>query len=399
MKAPVKVLASARSSETLESIRSVLDGVSGIRLELRNGALSDLLQDALLDRRSQMMILDVNLESDSELETLNQIIEQVPSGLPIIATSNVSSLDRVRLLMRLGLADFVPQPIIQEDLLNSIEIAGRQLERGGLLRSQGGHIVGFHRPCGGMGATTLAVQSAFITAQKLGAEPGVCFLDLDLQFGNAGLYLDINSVPNVTDCLVEVERIDAMLVQSVVHRHTAGFDVIPAPDRPVSLEDVPQASLEALLYVLRQEYELVIIDMPPVWNSWTGMVLSNLDAQILVTQLTVPGIRRASKYLELLADNDLGQIPALMVANRYQKGLFAGGIRQKEAEKALGRQFDALVPSDFRSISEAINVGIAVTEVKRRSPIAKSLRKLWDRLLNDLDEASRSQAIVVRHGD
>ena len=88
-----------------------------------------------------------------------------------------------------------------------------------------------------------------------------------------------------------------------------------------------------------------------------------------------------------------------MVANRYQKGLFAGGIRQKEAEKALGRPFDALVPSDFKTISEAINVGIAVTEVKRRSPIAKSLRQLWDRLLKDLDEASQSQAIVLGRGD
>ena len=146
MKAPVKVLASARSHETLDSIRSVLGGVSGIRLELRNGALSDLLQDTLLDRRSQLMILDVNLESDSELETLHQIIDQVPSGLPIIATSNVSSLERVRLLMRLGLADFVPQPIIQEDLLNSIEIAGRQLERGGVVAKPG-------RSCGRVPST------------------------------------------------------------------------------------------------------------------------------------------------------------------------------------------------------------------------------------------------------
>lgn len=396
MKTPVRILASARSEKTLDSIKAVLEGVSGIRLELRNGALSDLLQDALLDRRSQLMILDVNLESDNELETLNQIIEQVPSGLPIIATSSVSSLERVRLLMRLGLADFVPQPIVQEDLLNSIEIAGRQLERGGLLRSQGGHIVGFHRPCGGMGATTLAVQSAFVTAQMLDKQPGVCLLDLDLQFGNAGLYLDIDSVPNVTDCLVEVERIDPMLVQSVVHRHTSGFDVIPAPDRPIRLDDVPLPSLEALIYVLRQRYALVIVDMPPVWTSWTGMVLSNLDAQILVTQMTVPGIRRASKYLDLLAEHDLGQIPALIVANRYQRRLFAGGIRQKEAEKALGRKFDILVPSDFKTISEAINVGISVTEVRRRSPIAKSLRQLWNRLLSDLDEASRSPAIVVR---
>ncbi len=398
MTVPVKILASARSQATLDTIRTALNGVLGVRLELRNGALDDLLQDPLLDRRSQLMILDLDLKSDDELKTLGRIIDLVPSGLPIIATSNVVSLDRVRPLMHLGLADFVPQPIAREDLLNSIEIAGRQLERGGLLRRQGGHIVGFCSACGGMGATTLAVQSAFITAQRLGGGPGVCLLDLDLQFGNAGLYLDVDSGPDVTDCLVEPARIDPILVQSVVHKHAGGFDVIKAPDRLVDLSGVPLPSLQALLYVLRQEYRLVIVDMPRVWASWTDMVMADFDALVLVTQLTVPGIRRARIFLDFLAECDLGQISVLTVANRYDKPLFSEGIRRSEAEVALGRRFDATVPSDFKAISESINAGIAVTEVRRRSAIASNLRKLWDRILVELDQARRSPAVSIRRG-
>ena len=145
MSKPVKILASARSEATQNAIKSALGSVSGVRLEMRNGALTDLLEDKLLDRRSQMMILDVDLQNDSELNTLNQVIEQVPSGLPIIVTANSAEVDRVRLLMRMGLADFIPQPIVEEDLLNSVEVAGRQLERSGLLEHSGGHVISFSR--------------------------------------------------------------------------------------------------------------------------------------------------------------------------------------------------------------------------------------------------------------
>lgn len=386
MSKPVKILASARNEATQSAIRNALGSVSGVRLEMRNGALTDLLEDSLLDRRSQMMILDVDLQNDAELNTLNQVIEQVPTGLPIIVTANSAEVDRVRLLMRMGLADFIPQPIVEEDLLNSVEVAGRQLERSGLLERTGGHVISFSRPCGGMGATSMAVQSAFVVREARRKDYRICLVDLDLQSGNAGLYLDLESSPSVVDCLVEPDRIDLTLVQSMVHRHKGEFDVLPAPERPYPLDKVSTASLETLLHIMRQEYDLIILDTPPVWTGWMDMVLADTDLQFLVTQLTVPGIRLTRRYMDVLDERGLGQLPISIIVNRYSKSRFGGGIKLKEAEHALRHRIGAVLPSDYKTISEAINSGVSVAEVKRRNGITKGLAELLNRALRDLDQ-------------
>jgi pilus assembly protein CpaE len=357
--------------------------------------LRELLPDAGLGRRSERLILDVDLDDEGELSTLNQIVERLPAGLPIIATSKAASLERMRLLMRLGLADFLPQPIVPADLVNSIEVAGRQIARTGPLARHGVVVVGFARPCGGMGATTLAVQSAFIAADRLGTDGRVCLVDLNLQSGNVGLYLDIDPEPDITDCLVNPHRIDPTLVHGVTHRHKAGFDVIAAPDRPSRPDDVAAPALEALLYALRQEYGLVIADLPPLWTAWSDRVLSILDVQILVTQATVPGIRQARRHLDAVAERGFATLPVLVVVNRFRRKPFARAFRLKEAEQALGRRVDAVIPSDFATVSEAIDAGIAITEVRPRSPIAKDLRGLVDRLLRDLDQAAKGPAQAV----
>src|SRR3546814_2930444 len=70
-----------------------------------------------------------------------------------------------------------------------------------------------------MGATTLAVQATYSLANTAPRNRKVCLIDLDLQGGNAGLYLDIDSSVSVLDCLEDPERMDASLLQSVVTKH------------------------------------------------------------------------------------------------------------------------------------------------------------------------------------
>jgi pilus assembly protein CpaE len=382
---PVRILASARSSATLRSIGDVLADVAGVRPDLRNDGLRDLLRDPWLGHRDHMLILDLDLDDDDELAVLDQILGRLPQGLPVIATSTAAPLERMRLLMRLGVVDFLPQPIVPTDLVNSIELAVGRLARTGPWVDSGALVVGFGRPCGGMGATTLAVQSAFLVADRLGPDGGVCLIDFNLQNGNAGLYLDIDGEPDITDCLVSPQRIDPTLVHGVTHRHRAGFDVIPAPERPLRSDDVPAPSLEALFTALRQEYALVIVDLPPLSATVTGILLSNLDVQVLVMQSTVPAIRQARRHLDLMAALGFAAQPVRIVVNRYERRPFARAIRLKEIEQALGRPVDAALPSDYATVSAAIDSGIAITEVKSRSPIAKGLRRLMDRVLDDRD--------------
>src|SRR5512134_1259632 len=163
MARPIKILASCRTQPTLEAVQQAVVEMPGVRLEAYNGALADVLKGLEPRRGIDMMLMDVDLANESELEVLTEVIGRAPPGIPIIATSSNSSIDRVRLLMRMGLADFVPQPIGREDLVNSIMVARRALRQ--TSHRGAGQIIAFMRAAGGMGATMLAAQSACILAQ------------------------------------------------------------------------------------------------------------------------------------------------------------------------------------------------------------------------------------------
>src|SRR5512134_781744 len=144
MARPIKILASCRTQPTLEAVQQAVVEMPGVRLEAYNGALADVLKGLEPRRGIDMMLMDVDLANESELEVLTEVIGRAPPGIPIIATSSSSSIDRVRLLMRMGLADFVPQPIGRDDLVNSIMVARWQAVRQGTPRSTG-RIIAFMR--------------------------------------------------------------------------------------------------------------------------------------------------------------------------------------------------------------------------------------------------------------
>jgi pilus assembly protein CpaE len=387
MARPIRILASCRTQPTLEAVQQAVDEMPGVRLEAYNGALADVLKGLEPRRGIDMMLMDVDLANESELEVLTEVIGRAPPGIPIIATSSSSSIDRVRLLMRMGLADFVPQPIGRDDLVNSIMVARRQAVRQGTPRSTG-RIIAFMRAAGGMGATTLVAQSACILAQSKPSQPHVCLIDLDIQAQAAGLYLNVDSPLSLVDCLTDPERIDAMLMKSVVSRHSAGFDVLPAPKSIVPLDRVQPIAVEALLEVARSEYDLVLLDMPPVWTSWSETALVNSDLLVLVTQVSVAGVRQARRQIAALSERKLGALPSLIVANRYQKRLFRRDIRLQEAERALGRRFDVCIPSDYRLVSEAVNAGVPLAVVKRRTRLEREIRKLMNVVQERLQESA-----------
>jgi len=384
MARPFRVLASCRSPTTLEAVQGAVREVGGAQLEAYNGVLADVVNSLGPRRRIDVMLLEVDLANDSELEVLSDVIDHAPVGVPIIATSSNASLDRVRLLMRLGLVDFVPQPIMHDDLLNSLVVARRQLAH--QAQTQGGRVITFMRAAGGMGATTLAAQSACILAQEQRKERRTCLIDLDIQGQAVALHLNIDSPFSLADCLVEPQRIDAMLMKSIVTHHKSGFDVLPAPKITMPPERVQAAAVDAMLEVARDQYDFILLDTPPLWTSWVDDVVANTDLLILVTQMTVPGIRRARRHLDMLAERNFGAVQTLVVANRYRKRMFRREIALPEAEHALGRKIDACIPSDYRVVSEALNSGVPISSIKRRTKIEKAVRSLMTAALHELEK-------------
>ena len=153
---------------------------------------------------------------------------------------------------------------------------------------------------------------------------------------------------------------------------------------------------DALLAICDQRFDLILLDMPPVWMPWSDAVLSNSDLIVLVTQIGVAGIRQARRQLATLAERNLGRIPTLVVANRYRRQLFGRGIGLKEAEKALGRPFDACISSHYKLISEAHDVGEPVGAIKRGTRFERDVRQLIQLARSRLSEPAVGAAAASR---
>ena len=103
--------------------------------------------------------------------------------------------------------------------------------------------------------------------------------------------------------------------------------------------------------------------------------MARSDLVLLVTELTVAGLNRARKQLNLLDSQDLANLDVRVVVNRYDKVL-ARTIKPAHVKEALGRDAAFSVSNDFALMRSAIDRGVPIDEIRRKSGLAKDLDNL-----------------------
>jgi capsular exopolysaccharide synthesis family protein len=145
----------------------------------------------------------------------------------------------------------------------------------------------------GQGATEMVVTSPApqegksLTAANLAialAQQGMktLLVDADMRRSVQHRQFDIESSPGLSDLLVSEEGLDGVIRQSEVEN----LDVLPAgvhPPNPAELVGGPR--MERLLDVLRQRYDSIVIDSPPMLAVTDASVLGKkTDGVILVVR-------------------------------------------------------------------------------------------------------------------
>jgi len=130
-----------------------------------------------------------------------------------------------------------------------------------------------------------------------------------------------------------------------------------------------------------REYELTLIDLPLLWTHWTHAALRASSLIILVVELTVPSLRQGRRQIEMLRQEELDDIPLLVVANRMTGGLFGRrGLSLKAAMTALGRKVDHAIPSSA-AMQAAGEAGVPLSEVSGGKSLEKKLLAMMELIL------------------
>ena len=229
---------------------------------------------------------------------------------------------------------------------------------------------------GGVGATALRGQLATrFAAEERTRGREACLIDLDLQFGDAAFQLGLQPSLTLSDLVAAGTRLDGELLRATATAHPSGLQVVAAPIEIQPLDSLSSDHLMTLISVAKAEYGTVFVDLPANWTNWSLSLLARADLILMVTQLSVPSLNRARRQLDLLRSQGLGDIELKLILNRFEKKLF-DRLSAKDVERVLGRAPDFTIANDYQTVTEAIERGVPLAEIRRKGPLARDLALL-----------------------
>ena len=369
--AAVSVFLAEYGSESADLIGAK---VGGFALSLNVAGGSDWINPDDL-AGAAALVVQVDVDNPASIKRFNELADAL--DVPLLAAAYDPPLALVRTLVRAGAHDVIPLPLNLDELQTSLAPVRAEYDRRLLSTPAAtGKLVTVMKSLGGVGASALLSQLSIRHAEREAARGReTCLIDLDVQFGYIAFQLGLQPKLSLLDLIEAGTRLDAALLRSTVNRHSSGLNLIASPVDILPLEAIPSDHLIKIIELAQREYSTVFVDLPTNWTNWSLSLVARSSLVLLVTELTVAGLNRARRQLNLLESQDLGTLDIRVVVNRFDKGQ-SRMLRASDVREALGRDIAFTVANDYQLMHAAIDRGVPIDEIKRKSALSRDLDTL-----------------------
>ena len=250
-----------------------------------------------------------------------------------------------------------------------------------------GHVVSVFAPKGGVGKTTIAVNTAVALREQ--TRDRVLLLDADVGVGNVTSVLEVPATMGLADLADSgpAEWTDLAFEHCVATHAASGVRVLTWGNDPGDSERISVDLLLAALKWARSSHAYVIVDNHPGYDDRTMAMLTVSSEILLVVTPEVGAIRNSSQFLELARQVGLAD-SVRVVANRANHGISLQAMSQ-----SLGLPIWASVISAGPKAVIAANEGTPVISKFPKDRIATDLygiaRLLTHRQETPVKSASR----------
>jgi pilus assembly protein CpaE len=277
----------------------------------------------------------------------------------VLISDEISATDYKRLVRTEG-ADWVSTNGAAQEVLDIIavhDLSATPVSEG----HQRPVVVSFVPSAGGVGNTTIAIEvGVYLKSQKAGRSRNICCVDLDFQNSHICDYLDIEPRLQIQEIADRPERLDAHLFSIFVSRHASGLDVIAAPRTKFDAHDIAVGALDALFDMIAHNYDVVLVDLPVAWFSWTAPVIANSDAVVITGINTIPCLRQVAETLEAVRGAKRKEAEIAVAINRCKRRILGGFAHRQHVEAVLGGQKLFYIGEDVAAL-ESVNTGRPMT--------------------------------------
>ena len=187
------------------------------------------------------------------------------------------------------------------------------------------------------------------------------------------LSLDLEPSHGLREALENPNRIDGLFMDRVLIQHSERLFVLSAEESPDESLLLDYGAVELLMTELRNKFHYVVVDLPRTTSACTLQVLQSATDLVLVTDLSLAGMRDTMRITGMLPTTN-ASCNTTLVVNRVGEHK-QGEMPRAEFEKGVSRKLDLLLPFDAKTVAAATNFGQPVAS-SAKGPVSAGLREI-----------------------
>jgi pilus assembly protein CpaE len=327
---------------------------------------------AIRAKTPDLVITDVNMPNMNGFELTRRMrADHRTARIPVVMLSARKQADDVLTGYAEGADEYIPKPVEMAVLAAKVEVLLRRFRATqGETAKRGGNVVLFLHGKGGVGCTTLAVNAAVGLAGTTIYR--VALLDLNLEFGNAPMLLNLQPARTLAD-LAEGnhEQLDDAAFGEYLEQDRSGIRVLAGCDVPERAELVTVPAVQQAIDHLRRQSDYVVVDAPASFSQQVLAALDVADAVVVVTAAHLPSLKATKETLDVLEKLNYPRERTVLVVNRTS----SAGVEMDHVARFFNRKADLVVPYT-PACDDAADRGRPLTVLHPDSAAAKVMRDL-----------------------
>src|SRR3954454_544200 len=344
-----------------------------------------------------VVLMDINMPDMDGIAATEAMLSQVPT-VQVIMMSVQGEHDYLRRSMLAGAREFLTKPISAEELYHAIRHVYRlqttqrryvsstpaEMAQLGESAAGQGQVIAVFSPKGGVGTSSVSANLAVALRQLTNKK--IALVDGNLIFGDIGVIMNLVSTKTIADLANRIAELDRELLNDVLATHTSQVKVLLAPPNPQTGELVTSDHLRAILELLRNEFDYVVVDTQSSFQDRALAVLDVADRIVTLMTLEMPCIKNIKLFLEVA---ELLEYPAektLLVLNKADNRL---GIRVENVEENIQHKVALQIANAPQEMTLAINQGVPLVIEKRGHQTAKDIFALASLISNARTAAAK----------
>lgn len=363
--------------ESLKAVRPIAEEYGWPVKRVQKGSLESAIRALGIMEPPRLLMVDVSAAKDpsEEVETL---IDTVGTDTAVIAVGQTNDVGYYRKLVGAGVQEYLLKPLskdavsaaISKAYLSSHAPKGKEGERA---PNKMAVVIGIR---GGVGASLVATNCAWITAKEI--HRSCALLDLDLHFGTSALTFDLEPGRGLADALEDPSRIDELFIERAMVTVTENLSILGC-EMPFDEAFLPDPmALGQLASTLQNKVSYVFVDLPRFLAGHNAHLLEEANDVLVVTEQTLAATRDTIRLLAFL--KDVAPKTKVSVVINNCRGMVGDEVSMKDFETSIERKVDYILPPDPKTVLAAVKKGKVLPQVSRDSKLVKTLREISQEL-------------------